>query len=375
MKELPVLIALIMIVNIGCDLNLGEIGSIGPGGGFVFFAEDGQYMECSGHLGYYTWGDAVTIAYNYRSGGYSDWRLPNQNELDLIYKNLRKNGIGNFNNSAEYWTSLVSGSNAWVQDFRNGSQYLKILSYYSAVLVIRSYNVEPEKATLKISNQSSKELFNVTWRGIPFRSNQLENSIKPGNDVTNSVDAGQNYIFFSFYDNKDKLVNARTSEFKIIENVEQESFPFNDSTFIVELNNPNNITNRGQLGTFQNTVIWFDDAEGTIKPYSLRLNAAYVNGTEIIPAKSGIKYIHISPNGELTFNVSLERKALLSFWHKADGTPSILYINEEERRTWTVNNDWSYFEFHLNTGNYKIKFITESNSNLYIDDILVYYTE
>jgi hypothetical protein len=102
------------------------IGDTGPGGGIVFFAQGGQYKECSGDLGSYAWSAAVTAAKNYRGGGFSNWYLPDRNELDLIYKNLHKNGLGDFRNSG-YWSSSQGssslGSYALYRDFYNGLEY------------------------------------------------------------------------------------------------------------------------------------------------------------------------------------------------------------------------------------------------------------
>jgi len=55
-------------------------------------------------------------------GGYEDWFLPSKDELDKMYSNLKKRGIGGFA-SAWYWSSLESNANnAWGQSFGNGNQ-------------------------------------------------------------------------------------------------------------------------------------------------------------------------------------------------------------------------------------------------------------
>jgi TolB-like protein len=54
--------------------------------------------------------------------GYDDWFLPSQGELDLMYKNLKAKGLGEFGN-AWYWSSSESSSGtAWGQDFSDGRQ-------------------------------------------------------------------------------------------------------------------------------------------------------------------------------------------------------------------------------------------------------------
>jgi hypothetical protein len=65
---------------------------------------------------------AARLADQYAYGGYSDWFLPSQEELDLMYKN--KDVIEGFA-SAWYWSSSEDGADAaWSQDFGTGRQYV-----------------------------------------------------------------------------------------------------------------------------------------------------------------------------------------------------------------------------------------------------------
>jgi hypothetical protein len=52
-----------------------------------------------------------------------NWRLPTKEELNLMYENLHKKGIGGF--AADYyWSSSgTDASNVWTQDFYDGHQY------------------------------------------------------------------------------------------------------------------------------------------------------------------------------------------------------------------------------------------------------------
>jgi TolB-like protein len=118
-----------------------RIGDKGPGGGTVFFARNGKYMECSGELGRHTWQIAVTLAQNYDGGGFSDWRLPTKDELNLMYVNLKARNLGGFTNIL-YWSSSETFSRgAWYQRFNDGSQdytnYYK--DYPSAVRAVRAF--------------------------------------------------------------------------------------------------------------------------------------------------------------------------------------------------------------------------------------------
>lgn len=56
--------------------------------------------------------------------GYDDWFLPSKEELDLMYKNLKRAGIGSF--SDFYWPSseyYSLATRAWYQSFSNGNQF------------------------------------------------------------------------------------------------------------------------------------------------------------------------------------------------------------------------------------------------------------
>jgi len=119
---------------------LFDIGNTGPGGGIVFFAEGGQYKECSGELGKYPWADAVTVAKNHKGGGFTNWSLPDRGELSLMYQNLHSKKLGGFYNDT-YWSSAsYNSSYAYYTNFSSGSQGDNYKSYSYRVRAVRSFS-------------------------------------------------------------------------------------------------------------------------------------------------------------------------------------------------------------------------------------------
>jgi hypothetical protein len=93
-----------------------------------------------------TLGTAVKVADDYTTSLADDWYLPNKAELDLVYQNIHRAGIGSFT-SVAYWTSSelasltgTDPSNAWVVDFRNTQLYTYSLKNIgNRVRAIRSF--------------------------------------------------------------------------------------------------------------------------------------------------------------------------------------------------------------------------------------------
>jgi TolB-like protein len=106
------------------------IGSPGPAGGIVFYDKgsysDGwRYLEAAPANYEFTsdWNSAEGKCRSLNIGGFSGWRLPTKDELDLMYKNLKQKGLGGFNNNW-YWSSSQINSNyAWYQRFSDGGQF------------------------------------------------------------------------------------------------------------------------------------------------------------------------------------------------------------------------------------------------------------
>ncbi|GHV90056.1 hypothetical protein AGMMS50268_05590 [Spirochaetia bacterium] len=116
-----------------------KVGDRGPGGGFIFYAEGGMYMECSLNLGSFTWSEAKTVASNYKGGGFTDWHLPQKEELNMIYQNLKKKGLGGLFEEW-YWSSSESStSDAWKQNFSDGRQANGDKKYTNCVRAVRAF--------------------------------------------------------------------------------------------------------------------------------------------------------------------------------------------------------------------------------------------
>jgi hypothetical protein len=141
------------------------VGETGPAGGIVFYDAGsqqswGRYMECApadlnGGSGIVWWNGsyigisgaqqfgigtgkantaaiiaaqgagsyAASLCQSYSLNGYSDWFLPSNDELNLMYTNLKVSGIGGFAAST-YWSSSQwdISSAARFQNFDNGYQ-------------------------------------------------------------------------------------------------------------------------------------------------------------------------------------------------------------------------------------------------------------
>lgn len=62
------------------------------------------------------------LEYEHDGVAYTDWFLPSRDELNLMYENLRQNGIGQFADSS-YWSSTeYDAYGAWFQYFLGGYQ-------------------------------------------------------------------------------------------------------------------------------------------------------------------------------------------------------------------------------------------------------------
>ena len=115
-----------------------KIGDKGPGGGIIFYIEGNKAYECSEILGKEDWETAKDLCKDYRGGGKSDWYLPDKDQLNYIYMNLRKTGI--IKDEKWYWSSSTSYDiYAWYQQFSDGKQDYYYEDSEGSVRAVRSF--------------------------------------------------------------------------------------------------------------------------------------------------------------------------------------------------------------------------------------------
>jgi hypothetical protein len=84
-------------------------------------------------------GSAAQLCDEYALNEYEDWFLPSRDELNLMYANLHKEGLGDFRKT-HYWSSSEDSDNtAWRQYFGNGSLGCNYKYYPSSVRAVRAF--------------------------------------------------------------------------------------------------------------------------------------------------------------------------------------------------------------------------------------------
>jgi|GEM_PF-2323161 len=161
-----------------------QIGDQGPAGGIIFYdkgsySEGWRYLEAASQDIFTAWGlrdgnvvngtltnigsgkqntkliieqlsnenfvNAAKKCFQYSQDSFSDWFLPSKDELELLYKNLHKIGLGGFNNTpagAWYWSSSQNNENnsrAYGVYFRDGNPGSSDKGHNGTVRAIRSF--------------------------------------------------------------------------------------------------------------------------------------------------------------------------------------------------------------------------------------------
>ena len=82
-------------------------------------------------------GIAARICDDLVLNGYSDWFLPSQDELNLLYQ--QEVVVGGFANHGYWSSSEYASPNAWTQTFTNGTQYTNLKDSPNFVRAIRAF--------------------------------------------------------------------------------------------------------------------------------------------------------------------------------------------------------------------------------------------
>lgn len=90
-------------------------------GGYVVQESNGHGLVTAVcDIGRLSWGDALTACEELVMNGYSDWVLPDKEQLGTIYESLFKRGIGGFERHSYWSSSEYDARNAWYFNFGNG---------------------------------------------------------------------------------------------------------------------------------------------------------------------------------------------------------------------------------------------------------------
>ena len=153
-----------------------NIGSRGPGQGYVFMINGSLCYECTLLPGSDSFYNAEKLCKAYRGGGFADWRLPSDDELEAIYKNLADKKIVPW--SSNYWSSN-SGS-SFINDRRNfsfgkwssGKKDVSSTDSYE-VIAVRTFtmNMPPDAGITKADGSVS---FDIDAENIKFSGNASE---------------------------------------------------------------------------------------------------------------------------------------------------------------------------------------------------------
>ena len=123
------------------NMTKSNSGKLANGGIIVYADTNGLHgLVCSiSDLGIGDWNSAKQLCDNYNEGGFSDWRLPTKDELQLIYFLLHRRKIGGFADG-NYWSSTEANpSIAWGQYFYSGRQRSGSKSTKCSVRAVRAF--------------------------------------------------------------------------------------------------------------------------------------------------------------------------------------------------------------------------------------------
>lgn len=122
-----------IVVNIGDKAH----------GGIVFYVDEsgrhGMVCQEKDLEGLLSFTEAKSASESSNAGEKSDWRLPNLDELETMYNNLRRSGLTHFDNEW-YWSSEVKDEhNMWGIDLLHGKRYAHWEEDHSHVRAVRVF--------------------------------------------------------------------------------------------------------------------------------------------------------------------------------------------------------------------------------------------
>ena len=161
------------------DVTANEIKRDGR---FIAY-DDGTVLDTSTNLMWASkdsgrdinWADAKIYCENYRGGGYTDWRMPKQNELAGLYDSSKSN-LSRFHVTdliqlqvPLLWASETKDSKAGTFFFKNGKLYWLRASESTRALPVRSVRVaaaERKDRPERVAETGAIEFFGMTSREI-----------------------------------------------------------------------------------------------------------------------------------------------------------------------------------------------------------------
>ena len=112
-------------------------------GGIVFYVDEsgshGLACQKEDFEKMVSFSGAKKACENSTADGKSDWRLPDMDELNVLYENLRKSGLTHFHNQW-YWSSKVENEhNMWSVDLLHGQSFPHWENDHSHVRAVRAF--------------------------------------------------------------------------------------------------------------------------------------------------------------------------------------------------------------------------------------------
>ena len=248
---------------------------------------------------------------------------------------------------------------------------------------------------LTIKNSSSYDFYGVNFLKEEFFSEaagmMLEKNAEDKHAIYDEttgkrVNTENGYLYFSRDSDK---ASFRTKNTITVKRGKIFSFEIKDDTEVVEINNE---TNTGTLGTIEKKLVFYESGDDEeLKQFTSIRNASaqHLQPEAIAEGELHETYLNMEPNGMLSFTVNMEKDGKLSFWYKSpyisDDNSYFLAVTANRRSIIQIRrnfmNDWTLCEVNLESGKNEIKIfnsiedVSFGGNNLYLDDILILYTE